>query len=104
MSGHHRLSLAGALDFDAEPAFRSTVSRLCVDGAQEIELDLRGLTSIAPSGLRAILRAQSLCAEHDCDLVLVASPQSAIHSPFESAGIVHRLHWRELPDADRRAS
>jgi anti-anti-sigma factor len=60
--GDFRLILSGELDMDTAPRLESAFTRLCVQGAREIEIDLRGLTFIDTTGLRAIMTAKELCA------------------------------------------
>ena len=44
---------------------------LCREGVSTVELDLSRLTFMDSTGLRAVLRAQELCAEHGCDFLVI---------------------------------
>jgi anti-anti-sigma factor len=44
---------------------------LCGEGVSAVELDLSRLTFMDSTGLRAVLRAQELCAEHGYDFLVI---------------------------------
>ncbi|HXD54187.1 MAG TPA: STAS domain-containing protein [Solirubrobacteraceae bacterium] len=62
-AGRHVLMLSGSLDLDSAAELESVLARLAVDGAQEIELDLRDLEFLDSAGLAALLACRDLCAE-----------------------------------------
>jgi anti-anti-sigma factor len=98
--GLHLVLFTGELDLQAVPELRSTFRRLCIDGARTIELDLRGVTFIDPSGLRALRRALKLCDQHACELALVTN-QAFPLGLLDDAQVRSRLPWRRLdPTAD----
>jgi anti-anti-sigma factor len=90
----HTLILAGELDLASAPALEAAAARLCADGANEIVVDLSGLSFIDSTGLRTILSSISLCEKHLCDVWLIPG-QRAIQRLFELAGLLGRLPFRE---------
>jgi anti-anti-sigma factor len=69
--GRHTLLLRGELDLATAAGLESTVLGLFVEGVSAVELDLSRLTFMDSTGLRAVLRAQELCAEHGCDFLVI---------------------------------
>ena len=69
--GRHTLLLRGELDLATAPGLETPVLGLCREGVSAVELDLSRLTFMDSTGLRAVLRAQELCAEHGCDFLVI---------------------------------
>jgi anti-sigma B factor antagonist len=69
--GRHALVLSGELDLAVAAGLETTVLGLCGAGVSGIELDLSRLTFMDSTGLRAVLRAQELCAEHGYDFRVI---------------------------------
>ena len=69
--GRHTLVLSGELDLAAAAGLETTVLDLCGEGVSAIELDLSQLTFMDSIGLRAVLRAQELCAERGYDFLVI---------------------------------
>jgi anti-anti-sigma factor len=90
----HQLRLAGELDIAAAAALEDAVSRLCTDGASEVELDLSRLRSIDSAGLHAIMASMKLCEGCLCEFWLVPG-SDAVQRVFDSAGFIDRLRFRE---------
>jgi len=69
--GRHTLLLSGELDLAVAAGLETKVLGLCGEGVSAVELDLSRLTFMDSSGLRAVLHAQELCAEHGYDFLVV---------------------------------
>ena len=69
--GRHTLILSGELDLAVAAGLETMVLGLCGEGVRGIELDLSRLTFMDSTGLRAVLRAQELCAEHGYDFLVI---------------------------------
>jgi anti-anti-sigma factor len=69
--GRHTLLLSGELDLATVAGLETPVLDLCREGVSTVELDLSRLTFMDSTGLRAVLRAQELCAEHGCDFLVI---------------------------------
>ena len=67
----HRIRVSGSMDTRSASELEALVRRICVRGG-EIELDLREVGFIDSAGLRALLNAKALCAEHCATLTLYA--------------------------------
>jgi anti-anti-sigma factor len=62
-------------------------------------IDLRGLDFIDSSGLAAIIRGRSMCAEHGAHFALIRSDKQAVTRLFEVAGMDADLPFRDpLPE------
>jgi len=69
--GRHTLLLSGELDLAVVAELEATIRGLCGEGVSGIELDLSQLTFMDSSGLRVVLGAQALCAEHGYDFLVI---------------------------------
>jgi len=69
--GRHTLLLSGELDLAVAAGLETTILGLFVEGVSTVELDLSRLTFMDSTGLRAVLRAQELCAEHGYDFLVM---------------------------------
>ena len=91
---HHVIALSGELDVASAPGLRAQVVELCAGGARSIAIDLGELTFIDSAGLRAIMRAKSLCEEQSCDFSLVPGSKS-IQRVFALTGLLEYLPFVE---------
>lgn len=91
--GEHTLVLTGEVDMVAAPGVEEVVARLCVEGTTRIALDLREVTFIDSSGLRAILGADRLCRQHGCEFSLVPGTEQ-VQSLFEMTGVAELLPFQ----------
>lgn len=91
--GEHTLALTGEVDMVTAPGVEEAVGRLCVEGTTRIVLDLREVTFIDSSGLRAILSADGLCRRRGCEFSLVPGPEQ-VQSLFEMTGVAELLPFR----------
>src|SRR5579862_5612371 len=62
--GHRRISLHGELDHYAAPKVEKVLELLGRQGAEEVLLDLSGVTFMDSTGLRVLLRAKEICDQH----------------------------------------
>jgi anti-anti-sigma factor len=90
----YRLILSGELDIASAPDLEAAITRLCTAGALEIELDLRELTFIDSSGIRALLGARDSCVEHHAEFFLLPSTDPDLQRVFELTRLLDTLPWR----------
>jgi anti-anti-sigma factor len=93
-AGRHVLALSGELTLDTAGRLDSQLARLCVDGASEIELDLRGLRFIDSTGLESILAGRETCARNGTAFHLVAGTGAA-YQLFAVTGLLEILPLRD---------
>jgi anti-sigma B factor antagonist len=92
--GRHRLLLTGELDLASAWNLVEAVSRACSEGAKEMVLDITPLDFIDSTGLRAILRSRSLCAESGCEMRIAPEAEQIkpqVRRLFQVTGLVERL-------------
>ena len=85
----HTLVLIGELDLSSAPELEARVGEI-VSQAREIVLDLRDLSFMDSSGIRAILLSYELCARSECDLGLL-SGRPNVQRLFEVSGLADLL-------------
>jgi anti-anti-sigma factor len=105
--GRHTLQLSGELDLAVAARLEATILGFCGDGVSGITLDLSQLTFMDSSGLRAVLRAQELCAEHGHEF-LVMPGSGQVQRLLELTGTDDVLPLADaahghLAEADQRA-
>jgi anti-anti-sigma factor len=88
------LVIGGELDLTGAAELEASVSRLCDVGAAEIAIDLRAMTFIDSSGLRAILIATGLCSERGVDFYVVPCENPVPLRLFKIAGVSELIPWR----------
>jgi anti-sigma B factor antagonist len=87
----------GAMDFRAAEAFqRALLDLLEEDDGRDLVIDLRGLTFMDSTGLRAILTAVARGSSHGIAVRLVRGGDR-IQRVFEMTKLVERMEWVE-PD------
>jgi anti-sigma B factor antagonist len=96
----HTLVLRGELDMASAPALEGMLQELCEGGAQELVVDLSELTFMDSTGLNAILKSRTLCAEHVCDLGLIPG-RRPVQRVFELTHLLDRLPFRNAGEAQR---
>ena len=87
---HVRLSLHGELDIAGAPHFEAALAELELEHPERILLDLRGLSFLDPSGLRALLLADTRAREAGRRLTILQGPE-AVRRVFEITGLEERL-------------
>ncbi len=93
----HRLSLQGELDLVTAPELEDTVAELCLNGPQEIVLDMRHVVFMDSSGLRTVLASMDMCRQHGCEFMLVAGT-GACRRLFEITGVIDDLPLLEADE------
>jgi len=81
--------LGGELDLISAGELEATATRLCAEEIGELVIDLRGLTFVDSTGLRAILTCWDLAKGH-CGFLLIPGPR-AVQRLFEVTGLRDRL-------------
>jgi anti-sigma B factor antagonist len=94
INGCHRLLVSGELDLATSPELERALTRLCLDGASEIEIDLRSVRFIDSTGLRTLLLAKDLCAEHGAEFFVIPSDNATQRKLFEVTRVTELLPWR----------
>lgn len=89
----HTLVLTGELDLASCAALNAAVAEAWTEATTAMVLDLRRLTFIDSSGIHAVLLAKHLCAEHECDFLLVPG-QAQVQRVFEITGLLDHLPFR----------
>lgn len=83
------LVLCGELDLVSAGEVEAAAARVCAEGIVELVIDLRGLTFVDSTGLRAILTCWEL-TKGRCDFLLIPGSQ-AVQRLFEVTGLLDRL-------------
>ncbi len=89
----HTLVLTGELDMAWSSVLDAAVRKVCTEQTETVALDLRKLTFMDSSGLRAVLLAQELCEQHGCEFLLIPGPPQ-IQRLFEVTGLLERLPFQ----------
>ncbi|HWG08369.1 MAG TPA: STAS domain-containing protein [Solirubrobacteraceae bacterium] len=92
--GRHRLLLSGELDMHGAIELEDAVLGLCQAGAVGIEINLRDVTFIDSSGLRAILAARDQCRTRGAELFMVPAKHPGPARLFELMRLDDVLPWR----------
>jgi anti-anti-sigma factor len=87
---HARLSLYGEFDIAAVAHFEAALEELERDRPDRILVDLRGVTFLDSTGLRALLVADTRAREAGRRLILLQGPD-AVRRVFEITGLEERL-------------
>lgn len=89
----HTLVLTGELDLASAPALATAVAHIRMDRSTQLVLDLRKLSFIDSTGIRAVLVTRELCAECSCEFSLIPGPPR-VRRVFEVCGLLDRLPFR----------
>jgi len=73
------LALSGEFDLSVETEMTATLESVVSTGRSIVVLDLRALTFIDSTGIRALIEAQRRCATAHCPLYLVSGPPEVRH-------------------------
>jgi anti-anti-sigma factor len=92
------LVLRGELDIATAPVFAQRVMRVLASTPQELVLDIGDLHFVDSTGLRAILAAKALCAEHGCDFTTTRSTRQ-VERVFELTRVLDHLRFRSAARA-----
>ncbi len=88
--GDHTLLFRGELDMLAASEVDDVIAGLCAGPDGRITLDLRKLTFVDSTGLRAIVDASEACKRHGHELLIVPGPRNVQHM-FALTGLLDRL-------------
>jgi len=89
----------GELDMTTVDQFASTLGEITTGGFGRVVLDLRELTFVDSSGLRALLEVQGIAARRS-SLQIIPGPEP-VQRIFHVTGLVDRLPFVGTPDALR---
>jgi anti-anti-sigma factor len=84
------LVMSGELDLPSVGWFETSVRCACTTTASSLVLDLREVTFMDSSGLRAIIAAGRACAQHGLEFLLIPGPPE-IQRVFELTGVAESL-------------
>src|SRR5436305_10129772 len=82
----HTVVLGGELDLATAPELVGAVDALLAQGAREIVLDIRALTSIDSMGIRSILSVREMCDLHECEFAVTLA-REPVPRVFKIAGL-----------------
>jgi anti-anti-sigma factor len=94
----HTFVLSGELDMVGSEELQSAVRERCGEGTKGVALDLRELTFIDSTGLRAVVSVHDLCRERGCEVDLIPGAP-AVQRVFELTGLAEVLPFRRGPAA-----
>jgi anti-sigma B factor antagonist len=84
------LALSGELDLAVEPELTATLEDVVAAGESIVVLDLRALTFIGSTGIRALIEAKRRCTTAQCPLYLVSGPPE-VRSVLALCGVEERF-------------
>jgi anti-sigma B factor antagonist len=87
------LVLSGEIDLLVSPQLEEAIRRLCAEGAGEIVLDLRRVTFMDSTALRATVAVHDLCKGHGCAFSVIPGP-TQIQTLFELTGLAASLPFQ----------
>lgn len=88
------LALSGELDLSSAGRLLDAVSACCLDGAEQLVLDVGALQFLDSTGLRAILDSRTLCEEHECSFSLQPARERVpyqVRRLLQITGLLDRL-------------
>jgi anti-sigma B factor antagonist len=91
------LALSGEFDLSVEPQLTAALERVVTAGESIVVLDLRALTFIDSTGIRALIEAQHRCATARCPLYVVSGPPEVRHV-LALCGVEERFALLHHPD------
>jgi anti-anti-sigma factor len=92
------IALNGECDMQIFPDIDELLTSSCCDGFSGVRIDLRGLTFIDSTGLRALMMAKQRADSHDTKLSIVRGP-ARVMRVFELVGLLDRLPFESLSAA-----
>jgi anti-anti-sigma factor len=90
---HHRLLLSGELDMRGAATLEACLHQVSASGATSLVMDLSQLTFMDSTGVRMTLLARQLCAQHECEFLLIQGP-AQIQLVFEVTGLLNQLPFQ----------
>jgi anti-anti-sigma factor len=91
--GTHTLALSGEVDMPVASGLEDEVRLICGGDGRCIVLDLREVTFMDSSGLKATLSALKLCKRHGLGLSILPGPPQ-VHSLFQITGLAELLPFQ----------
>jgi anti-anti-sigma factor len=95
-SEQHRLAVHGELDRERVGEFEAAISEICRLGAKAIDVDLRDVTFIDSSGIRALISARERCLRSETRLSV--RPSAPLRRVFDIKGLAEVLPSQEPID------
>jgi anti-sigma B factor antagonist len=92
-AGRHTFALIGELDMAGTETLRTAVRERCGGDNEAVVFDLRELTFIDSTGLRALVSVHDLCRERGYDVALIPG-RRAVQRVFELTGLTEVLPFR----------
>jgi anti-sigma B factor antagonist len=89
----HTIVLSGEVDLLAVPALQEAVRELCAERVSEIVLDLRRVTFMDSTGLKATVAAHQLCKRRGCTFSVIPGP-TQIQTLFELTGLAESVPFQ----------
>jgi anti-anti-sigma factor len=90
------LTLAGELDIASAPALERALDEFGASLPRRLVIDLRQVTFMDSTGLRALLLARQRAADGDHELLLRPGPRQ-VQRVFELSGTLERFSFRDPP-------
>ncbi len=97
----HTIVLTGELDMATASRLEAAVAAAIARGDRELVLDLRGVTFMDSTGLRALLRARQQCEDGGGQFYVMRAQSGAQHQLFHVSGLIGKLTFREPPPRSR---
>ena len=92
------IALNGECDLQIFPDIDELLSSSCSDGFSGVRIDLRGLTFIDSTGLRALMMAKECAESNGAKLSIVPGP-TGVMRVFELVGLLDQLPFENLSAA-----
>ena len=89
----HTIVLIGEVDMLAVPALQEAVRELCDERVPDIVLDLRRVTFMDSTGLKATVAAHQLCKRRGCAFSVIPGP-TQIQTLFELTGLAESVPFQ----------
>ncbi len=90
------LVLSGEIDLVAAPDVEAAIRHLCAQRTSRIVLDLRKVTFMDSTGLKAAISAQALCQAQGHEFGVIPGPRQ-VQTLFEITGLAKLLPFEEHP-------
>ncbi|MCW3068468.1 MAG: anti-sigma-factor antagonist [Solirubrobacterales bacterium] len=96
-SNQQTVVLRGELDLASADLLEAKLLEVCTTAKNRLVLDLREVTFIGSSGLRAIIAAGRLCEQNGREFALIPGPQE-VQRLFELTGLSENLSFAEAEE------
>jgi anti-anti-sigma factor len=92
-AGRHIFALIGELDMAGTETLRDAVRERCGGATEAVAFDLRELSFIDSTGLRALVAVHDLCRQRGYDVALIPG-RRAVQRVFDLTGLTDVLPFR----------